>query len=214
VAEPHRSKPQKKPQKNIGSNHILILGEENFFNHNSLLIKLMEQEKSTTNKGLVGLVILAVVIGGYFYFTKDQTVSKTGGQQVTTASFEDNGQTLSEEIINCEFKVISSFIYQNKDDAWSEENRKVYYETADESKPNLITFAGLSSKQPRIKGNAGDSPLVMLKNDNETIVLVEENAFGDMFTYTIFKQEKVAVWHKAYKLITAPYGLVSMGHCY
>jgi len=29
AAEPHRSKPQKNP-KNIGSNHILILGEENF----------------------------------------------------------------------------------------------------------------------------------------------------------------------------------------
>ena len=26
----HRSKPQKNPEKNIGSNHILILGEENF----------------------------------------------------------------------------------------------------------------------------------------------------------------------------------------
>ena len=30
VAEPHRSKPQKSPEKNIGSNHVLILGEENF----------------------------------------------------------------------------------------------------------------------------------------------------------------------------------------
>ena len=29
--ELHRSKPQKNPEKNIGSNHILILGEENFF---------------------------------------------------------------------------------------------------------------------------------------------------------------------------------------
>src|SRR3989338_5783955 len=30
AAEPHRSKPQKNPEKNIGSNHIFILGEENF----------------------------------------------------------------------------------------------------------------------------------------------------------------------------------------
>ena len=30
VAEPHRSKPQKNTERNIGSNHILILGEENF----------------------------------------------------------------------------------------------------------------------------------------------------------------------------------------
>ena len=30
AAEPHHSKPQKNPEKNIGSNHILILGEEKF----------------------------------------------------------------------------------------------------------------------------------------------------------------------------------------
>ena len=30
AAESHRSKPQKNPEKNIGSNHIFILGEENF----------------------------------------------------------------------------------------------------------------------------------------------------------------------------------------
>jgi len=30
AAKPHRSKPQKNPKKNIGSNHILILGKENF----------------------------------------------------------------------------------------------------------------------------------------------------------------------------------------
>src|SRR3990167_3249487 len=30
AAEPQRSKPQKNPKKNIGSNHILIFGEENF----------------------------------------------------------------------------------------------------------------------------------------------------------------------------------------
>ena len=30
AAKPHRSKPQKNPDKNIGSNHILILGEEIF----------------------------------------------------------------------------------------------------------------------------------------------------------------------------------------
>ena len=37
AAEPHRLKPQKNPEKNIGSNHILILGEENF-----LILLIME----------------------------------------------------------------------------------------------------------------------------------------------------------------------------
>ena len=31
AAKPHRPKPQKNPEKNIGSNHILILGEEIFY---------------------------------------------------------------------------------------------------------------------------------------------------------------------------------------
>ena len=39
AAEPHRSKPQKNPEKNIGSNHILILGEEKFFNPKSQKIR-------------------------------------------------------------------------------------------------------------------------------------------------------------------------------
>ncbi|OHA99653.1 MAG: hypothetical protein A3G47_00470 [Candidatus Zambryskibacteria bacterium RIFCSPLOWO2_12_FULL_39_45] len=167
----------------------------------------MKTEKSKTNKGLIGLVIIALIVGGYFYF-------KTSGEQATTASFQDNGQKLSEDIINCEFDVVSSFDYKNQKDALSEENRKVYYETSDSKTPNLITFAGLSTKEPKIKGNDGDSPVIMLKNDAESVVLVEQNAFGDMFTYTIFKQEKVAVWHKAYKLVATPYALLSMGYCY
>ncbi len=173
----------------------------------------METEKSKTNKSLVGVVIVVLLVGGYFYFSKNQS-SKTGGEQATTASFQDNGQKLSEDIINCEFKITSDFVYKNQKDAWSDENRKVYYETSDSETPNLITFAGLSTKEPKIKGNQGDSPVIMLKNDTDSIVLVEQNAFGDMFTYTIFKQEKVAVWHKAYKLVKAPYALLSMGYCY
>jgi len=30
----------------------------------------METEKSKTNKGLIGLVIIAIIVGGYFYFQK------------------------------------------------------------------------------------------------------------------------------------------------
>ena len=45
AAEPHRSKPQKNPKKNIGSNHILILGEENFLIQESLRFKPLKQQK-------------------------------------------------------------------------------------------------------------------------------------------------------------------------
>lgn len=167
----------------------------------------METQKSKNNTSLIGLIIITIIVGGYFYFS-------TSKEQSTTASFQDNGQKLSDDIINCEFDVVSSFDYKNKKDAWSDKDRKVYYETSDSKTPNLITFAGLSTKEPKIKGNNGDSPLIILKNDAESAVLVEQNAARDMFTYTIFKKEKVAVWHKAYKLITTPYALLSMGYCY
>jgi len=39
AAEPYRSKPQKNPEKNIGLNHILILGEENF-----LILRVKKRE--------------------------------------------------------------------------------------------------------------------------------------------------------------------------
>jgi len=60
----------------------------------------------------------------------------------------------------------------------------------------------------------GDTPIMMLKNDEESIVLGEQNSFGDIFTYTIFKKEKVAVWYKTYKMMDVPYGMLSMGYCY
>jgi len=172
----------------------------------------MEQEKGKNNKVITIFIVLAIIVVGYFYFTKAQN-GIIGGEKTTTASFEDNGQQLSEDIINCEFKTISDFVYKNGKEITSDKDRKVYYNTS-EGKPNLITFAGLSTKEPKIKGNMGDSPLTILKNDTETVVLVEQNAFGDMFTYTIFKKEKVAVWHKAYTLVATPYALLSMGYCY
>ncbi|MDO8557274.1 MAG: hypothetical protein Q7R98_02310 [Candidatus Jorgensenbacteria bacterium] len=170
-------------------------------------------EKEVSNKRLIVIVIIAFVIGGYLYLSTSQN-SKTGGEQATTASFQDNGQKLSEDIINCEFDVVSDFVYKNQKDAWSKENKKVYYETSSSKTPNLLTFAGLSTREPKIKGNNGDNPVTILKNDTDSIVLVEQNVLGDMFTYTIFKQEKVAVWNKTYKLLVAPYALLSMGYCY
>jgi len=44
-SEPHRSKPQKNPEKNIGSNHILILGEENFLTQESIRFRPLKQQE-------------------------------------------------------------------------------------------------------------------------------------------------------------------------
>ena len=45
ATEPHRPKPQKNPEKNIGSNHILILGEENFLIQESIKVRPLKQQK-------------------------------------------------------------------------------------------------------------------------------------------------------------------------
>ncbi len=175
----------------------------------------MEKEKIKNNIiGILVVIILVLVVVGDFYISKDKnSKSVVDDKQTTAPSFTDYGQPLSEDIINCEFKVISNFFYENKDEV-SDNDRKVYYETSEENKPNLITFAGLSTKEPKMKGNLGDTPLTMLKNDAESIVLVEQNAFGEMFVYTIFKKERVATWYKAYRLVATPYGMLSMGYCY
>lgn len=172
-----------------------------------------EEERKDKWKNIKTLFwIILVAIVGFFYFTRNQTVLGPG-YKTTTASFNDMGQPLSSDIVNCEFKVISNFVYQNENEAWSDKDRKVYYSTSEE-KPNLITFTDLSSKQPKIKGNMGDDLLTRLKDDEDTIVLLEKNMLGDIFTYTIFKKEKIATWYKSYKMITAPYSMLSMGYCY
>lgn len=159
------------------------------------------------------LLIVIVLAGIYFYFYRMQ-YSVVSSSKTSIPTFQENGLKLGDDIINCEFRTVSDYVYNNEKDPLSDEDRKVHYSTSDSKTPNLITFAGLSTEEPKIKGNNGDSPLAVIKNDDDSLVLIEKNAFGDMFVYTIFKQEKVAVWHKAYKLIKEPYALLSMGYCY
>lgn len=149
----------------------------------------------------------------FSFFDGKITLPNFDKDRSTTSSFTDLNRPLGEDIINCEFKATSTYIYQNKQNPLSNENRKVYYSTTEE-KPTLVTFAGLSTKAPMIKGNNGDGPLTKIKDDSETIVLLEQNSMGDFFTYTIFKKEKVATWYKAYPMINSPFGMLSMGYCY
>jgi hypothetical protein len=153
------------------------------------------------------LILLGIIIIKYF--------SEKENFIPVLSSFKTNhAQSLDNDIVNCEFEVISNFFYENREDFSSKQNRKIYYETNKESKPSVITFINLNTKSPQMKGNLGSGKLVVLKNDKETIVLAEQNTFGDIFTYTIFKKEKIAVWQKTYKLISNPYSMNSMGYCY
>lgn len=176
----------------------------------------MENEKKKINKFGIAILILVFCVIIYSYVTSNQNRTNNSSEQSTTASFTDYEQPLGKDIINCEFKVTSAFTYKNDKDSLSENNRKVYYKTsvAPEDKKSLITFAGLSTKEPKIKGNFGDSPLSILKNDSETIVMAEQSLMGDTFIYTVFKKERVATWYKSYKMLVVPFGMLSMGYCY
>lgn len=175
------------------------------------------------------ILIASIILGGFFYASqinkqrsivrqqeiKSQASGVSETKKETSATFKtyDEG-ALSDDLVNCEFKVLSSFIYKNQKDSLSDVGRKVVYETVEQETPVLLTFAGLSTENPMMKGNNGDSQLIKVKDDNESIVLAEKNSFGELFFYTIFKKEKVAVWSKTYKLLSMPYAHLSMGYCY
>ncbi|KKR88960.1 MAG: hypothetical protein UW50_C0002G0023 [Candidatus Wolfebacteria bacterium GW2011_GWA1_44_24] len=80
AAEPHRSKPQKNP-KNIGSNHILILGEENFLIRKSKSIINFAIINHMNQKGFINIILVVIIValvgaGAYFVSTR-QTISPT-----------------------------------------------------------------------------------------------------------------------------------------
>lgn len=118
---------------------------------------------------------------------------------------------LSSDIIVCRFDVVSDFIKSENNDGTSVS--KIKYGTEKQKNPIPLTFANLSGTNPTMKGNAGEVPIIILRNDNEVLLLAEQSTFGDMFLYTIFKKQKVATWQKSYLLIGSPYAMVSMGYC-
>ncbi|MEI6326804.1 MAG: hypothetical protein WCO78_01645 [Candidatus Roizmanbacteria bacterium] len=155
---------------------------------------------------------MLVIVLGVVYLVRKPQLLASDNNSIASYSAEYS-QPLSEDIINCEFKIVSDFSFTSKGEATGNQNSKIYYGTK-ENKPMLITFASLTSDKPKIKGNNGDGPVSILNNDDETITIAEKNDLGDTFIYTIFKKEKVATWYKGYKLLTTPFGMLSMGYCY
>lgn len=83
--------------------------------------------------------------------------------------------------------------------------------------PVTMTFAGLSSSAPMLKGNGGESPIIVLNETrDDEVVAVERNGEGNIFTYTISRETGLAIWTKAYFMFNAdqPTGTLSVGRCY
>ena len=118
---------------------------------------------------------------------------------------------LSSDIIVCRFDYVADFFESENNQDLS--TAKIDYKIGKQKNPITLTFANLSGQNPSMKGNAGEVPLTILKNNDEMMLLAEESAFGDLFLYTIFKKQKVATWQKSYLLINSPYAMVSMGYC-
>jgi hypothetical protein len=117
-----------------------------------------------------------------------------------------DGLPLSGDMITCDFRVFAS-----GDAARGNPLIKVSTQT-----PVTMTFAGLHSKEPRLKGNHGESPIVIASDSPEEIVIVERNGLGNVFTYTIARETGLAIWTKAYFMLRAdkPVGSLSVGRCY
>lgn len=163
-------------------------------------------------RNLFVLTLIALMVCLYFLFNKVAINPSATG--TTSSTFKDQGGPLTADTINCEFKVTSTFIYQNKKDSWSKEGRTVNYEVSSNNNSSLLTFTGLTTNNPKLKGNLDEVQLTILKNDNESIVLAETNGASDIFLYTVYKKEKIATWYKSYMLLNSPFGLLSMGYCY
>ncbi len=70
-----------------------------------------------------------------------------------------------DSILTCKFKEVATF-YSDKG--------KVETALDKEKNANPVIFAGLDTKSPVMKGNMGETPLIVLMKDAETIWLAEE----------------------------------------
>jgi hypothetical protein len=107
-------------------------------------------------------------------------------------------------------------IYEGKDGILiNPEEGKIKFESLVQRTPNIITFVDLNTVNPKIKGNNGQADLAIIYNNDDQIVLVEKDILdvGTFHNFTIFKKEGIAIWNKQYKLVSSPYGFVSMGYC-
>lgn len=132
------------------------------------------------------------------------------GKFISSPFEQYSADPLGQSVINCEFKVISDFMVDPSDDFGT---TKIRYQSKS-SEPINITFSGLNTLNPVMKGNGGEDPLIFLDETNTQVTFASSNAFGDMFIYKIYKDKKVATWYKSYELFGKPYAMLSMGYCY
>lgn len=136
-------------------------------------------------------------------------------QHIVVASYESSPgfastAALGDKIVTCDFRV-TAFAQLNDQDA-------PMVEATANDEPLLISFADLSSDEPLLRGNMGDSALQKMRDDGDTIVLAEVTAAGYVNVYAITRSTRVAVYSKAYVMNgirgPRPLGLTAVGRCW
>ena len=81
--------------------------------------------------------------------------------------------------------------------------------------PNDVVFAGLDSSAPAMKGDVGESRLVVVRRDSDTVWLMEQPPLGGVNLYTIFRDTKRVVGSKQYRPPTPDvvFALTWTGQC-
>jgi len=137
------------------------------------------------------------------------TTSETEGVVEILEPNEDWDFPEAEQIV-CRFNTILEVSSETQEDG----SEKVSYSIDEQSEPIEIRFGFDSEGKAIVYGNAGESELIVSKNDTEGIVLIERSAFNYVFTYTIFRDRGIGYWTKTNEIFGSSYSFISVGRCW
>ncbi|QQR91051.1 MAG: hypothetical protein IPJ88_04785 [Myxococcales bacterium] len=83
----------------------------------------------------------------------------------------------------------------------------------EDKNPNIMRFLIIDEDRAAIFGNAGQQEVVVIRNADGQVVFVEQNGEGNVFTYTINRNDGTAIWNKAYFAMDTPIALMALGRC-
>jgi hypothetical protein len=114
----------------------------------------------------------------------------------------------ADSILTCTFAAGSAEAYRDV-----LRSKPIELNAARTERPWSVVFAGLDTDEPRLKGNAGESQLVILERSGTTLWLGERPALGGINVWTVFLDSRTATMTKQYPLLGNPFALMSMGTC-
>lgn len=152
----------------------------------------------------LGLALIISVVANIYLLS-----SKSPAQD-TVFSFERQQAPINLPVVqstNCAFNAEMNVTYKD--------GKVEYVNNKNDSTIN-ISFVDLDTKNPIMRGNAGQDDLLKVVDNDEVVTMIETSplAVGTLQSFTIFKATGVGIWSKQYNLGSVlPYGMISMGYC-